>query len=167
MTRLRPLPVLIALLAALALSACGYTTGSLVSEQHRTIAVPIFDNTTRRHDLEWEVTRAVVEEVQARTHLTVVPEDAGPDLVLSGTLVEVDEDTLSRRKFQRPRESAVFVTADIAVTDGRTGEEVVSRRRVTERESYSYLVNEDVRTAREEAVRALAERIVRQMEEGW
>jgi len=153
--------------AALLVAACGYTTRSLVPEGYTTIAVPVFDNTTRRHDLEWEVTRAVVEEIHARTHLVVVDEDASPDLVLSGRLVEVDEDSLSRRKFQRPRESVVFVTADVAVRDTHTGEDVVDHRRVSERESFSYLVGEDVRTGREEAVRALAERIVRQLEEGW
>lgn len=167
MSRGSILAILATFVAALLLGACGYTTRSLVSEEYRTIAVPVFDNTTRRHDLEWEVTRAVVEELHARTNLTVVTEDAGPDLVLTGTLVEVDEDTMSRKKMQRPRDSAVFVTAEIAVRDTRNGEDLVERRRVTERESYSYLVGEDVRTAREEAVRALAERIVRQLEEGW
>ncbi len=159
--------LLLTFLAALVIAGCGYTTRALVAEQYQTIAVPIFDNTTRRHDLEWEVTRAVIEELHARTHLVVVPEDANPDLVLTGTLVEVDENTLSRRKFQRPRDSAVFVTAEMAVRDTHSGEDLVARRRVSERESYTYLAGEDVRTAREEAVRSLAERIVRQLEEGW
>ena len=108
------------------LSACGYSTRSLVSSEHRTIAVPVFENTTRRHDLEWEVTRAVVEEIQARTDLEVVPPDASPDLVLQGTLVDIDEETLSRRKFQRPRESVVFVTADVA--GARTSTSAVASR---------------------------------------
>ena len=113
------------------------------------------------------MTRAVVEELNARTHLVVVGDPRDADLVLSGRLVDVDEDILSRRKFQRPRDSVVYVTAEIEVKDGRSGETVVTPRRVTERESYSYLVQEDLRTSREEAVRALAERVVRQLEEGW
>jgi outer membrane lipopolysaccharide assembly protein LptE/RlpB len=171
MTLRRTIPIVLTLLATMLAStlvaACGYTTRSLVSEDFQTIAVPVFDNTTRRHDLEWEVTRAVVEELQARTHLVVVPEDAGPDLVLSGTLVDVDEDTLSRRKRQRPRDSVVHVTAEIQVRNAKSGDDLVPRRRVSERESYTYLAGEDVRTAREEAVRSLAERVVRQLEEGW
>ena len=162
-------PVLIATLCAAALlaAACGYSTRSLVAENHRTIAVPIFENKTRRHDLEWEVTRAVVEELQARTGLEVVPPDADPDLLLEGTLVDVDEETLSRRKFQRPRESVVFVTAEVSVRSPRTGETLVPRGPVSERESFSPVVGEDVRTAREEAVRALAERVVRRLEQAW
>jgi outer membrane lipopolysaccharide assembly protein LptE/RlpB len=161
--------VRIGLLLALAVlvSACGYSTRSMVSEDYTTIAVPIFHNDTRRHDLEFEVTRAVVEELNARTHLKVISDAGAADLVLSGRLVDVDEDALSRRKKQRPRDSVVFVTAEIEVKDRATGESVVSPRRVTERESYSYVVQEDLRTSREEAVRALAERVVRQLEEGW
>ena len=165
--RIRHLALLLPALAALVLAACGYTTRSLVSDEYQTISVSIFENTTRRHDLEWEVTRAVVEELSARTHFVVVPESDGPDLVLTGALVDVDEDTLSRRRRQRPRDSVVFVTAEVSVRDTSTGEDVVSSRKVTERESYTYLVDETERTAREVAVRSLAERIVMQLEQGW
>jgi outer membrane lipopolysaccharide assembly protein LptE/RlpB len=155
------------LLTLVLLGACGYTTRSMVSEDYKTIAVPIFENTTRRHDLEFEVTRAVVEELNARTHLVVVSDASSADLVLSGRLVDVDEDTLSRRNHQRPRQAVVFVSAEIEVKNVGTGESVVTPRRVTEREAYTYLVQQDLRTSREEAVRSLAERVVRQLEEGW
>ncbi len=152
--------------AAVALAGCGYKTGSLVSEQYQTIACPVFDNATRRPDLEWALTRAVVEELQSRTHLRVVNRSDNPDLVLQGRLVDVDEDVLSHRSHQRTRESTYFLTAEIEVTD-RQGRQVVGKRKVTERESFVPVLGENVRTAREEAGRALAERIVRQLEEAW
>ena len=155
------------LLVLASLAGCGYATGTLVPAGYRTISVPVFDNTTRRHDLEFEVTRAVVEEIHARTGLHVVAAGDSPDLVMSGKLVDVDEDVLSHMDRQRIRESVVYLTAEVEVTDARTGKPVVARRRVTERESFVPAVNESVRTAREEAGRALAERIVRQMEEAW
>ena len=155
-------------LAALALLAsCGYTTGSLVSPTYRTIAVPVFDNPTKRHDLEWELTQAVVEEIQSRTGLRVVDSSDSPDLVLRGSLVDVDEDVLSHRERQRIRESAYFLTADIEVVEGHTGKSVVAKDRVSERESFVSSIGEDVRTARAEANRALAERIVRKLESTW
>ena len=157
----------LAVLAATLLSSCGYSTGTLVPDEYRTIAVPVFENSTRRHDLEWEVTRAVAAELQARTHLAVVDLEDEPDLVLRGTLVEAEEDTLSRRRFQRQRQTAYFVTAEIRV-DRRNGESpLVEPTRVTERESYVSVLGEDVRSARQEAVRALAERVVQQLEAGW
>jgi len=155
------------LFSGLLVSACGYTTRSMISDQYTTIAVPIFENTTCRHDLEFQLTRAVVEELNARTHLVVVSDPNMADLVMTGRLVDVKEDSISRRKYQRPRDAAVIVTAEIEVKDMRSGEIIVSARKVSERESYSYLVQEDLRTSREEAIRALAERVVRQMEEGW
>ena len=157
----------LAFVAAALLASCGYTTGSLVSPAYRTIAVPVFDNPTKRHDLEWEVTQAVVEEIQSRTGLRVVDPSDSPDLVLKGTLVDVDEDVLSHRERQRIRESDYFLTVDVEVLDGATGKPLLKRERITERESFVPAIGEDVRTAREEAGRALAERIVRHLEEAW
>lgn len=153
--------------AAALLAGCGYSTGSLVPETYRTIAVPVFGNETKRHDLEFEVTRAVVEELQSRTHLRVVAEDQDPDLVLRGVLREVEEETLSRKSHQRVRENAVFVTAEVDVVDRRAATPVVKDRQVHERESFVPGIGEDVRTARAEATRALAERIVRTLESSW
>ena len=152
---------------AAALTGCGYSTGSLVPAGYRTIAVPVFDNTTQRHDLEWELTRAVVEEIHSRTALRVVDPSDSPDLVLSGSLVDVSEDVLSHMNRQRIRESAYFLTAEVEVLDGHTGKTIVKKDRVTERESFVPLVGENVRTAREEAGRSLAERIVQRLEAAW
>jgi hypothetical protein len=152
---------------ALALTGCGYATGSLVPPGYKTIAVPVFENPTRRHDLEWEITRAVCAELQSRTKLRVVAPGDSPDLVLKGSLVEVDEDVLSRETRQRIRESAVFLSADVEVVDGHSGKTVVAKGRVSERESFVPSIGENVRTAREESGRALAERIVRRLESAW
>lgn len=157
----------IAVLGAALLASCGYTTSSLVPDRYHTISVPVFANETRRHDLEIELTRLVVEELQGRTHLRVVGESDDPDLVLRGVLREVDEETLSRRGFQRPRENVVFVTAEVDVQDRRSQQPLVKDAKVHERESYVAVVGEDVRTARAEATRALAERIVRTLEQTW
>lgn len=154
-------------LAAVALTGCGYTTGSLVADRYHTIAVPVFDNTTRRHDLEYELTRAVVEEIQTRTSLRVVGPSDSPDLVLKGSLVDVDEDVLSHRDNQRIRESAYFLTAEVEFVDGRTGAPVIKKDRLTERESFVPDLGETVTTARETAGRALAEKIVHRLESAW
>ncbi len=150
-----------------ALAACGYATGSLAPQGYRTIAVPVFANPTRRHDLEYEVTRAVVEEINSRTALRVVGPSDSPDLVLKGSLVDVDEEVLSHADDQRIREGAYFLTAEVEIVDGKTGKPVVKSAKVTERESYVPQIGENVRTAREEAGRALAERIVQRLETAW
>lgn len=171
MTRLPRIAAVVLSAAAFAavapLGGCGYTTGSLVAERHHTIAVLPFGNETRRHDIEWELTQAVIEEIQSRTSLRVVPESDGPDLVLRGVLRDAEEETLSRRDHQRLREGVYFLTAEIDVTERGASVPLVKDRKVHERESYVPVVGEDVRTARAEATRALAERIVRQLEQTW
>lgn len=163
-----PRIALSAVLAGLAASAtgCGYSSASLVPDRYRTISVEVFSNGTPRHDLEYEVTRAVVEELQARTHLRVVDRDMPHDLTLVGSLRDVDEDVSSRRTLQRIRESDVFVTADVTVLDAAR-QEIVPKTKITEREAFVPAIGEDVRSARQEAVRELAERIVRTLEQGW
>jgi hypothetical protein len=152
---------------AATLCGCGYSTGSLVPSAYHTIAVPVFDNPTRRHDLEWELTRNVVEEIHSRTSLRVVSPSDSPDLVMKGSLVDVSEEVLSHGQHQRIEESAYFLTAEVEVVDARTGKAVVKRGRVTEREAYAPGVAEDVRTAREAAGRALAQRIVERLDSAW
>ena len=154
-------------LAAAALAGCGYSTGTLVPGGYRTIAVPVFDNTTRRHDLEFELTRAVVEEIHSRTGLRVVAPSDSPDLLLTGKLVDASEEVLSTEDYQRIRESTYFLTAEIEVVDTHSGKKVVKSERVTERESFVPKIGENVRTAREDAGRALAERIVERLESAW
>ena len=82
-------------------------------------------------------------------------------------LRDVDESVSSRLSRQRIRESDVFVNADVTITDRKTGKVLVEKQRVTEREAFVPEIGEDVRTARQEAVRALAERIARTLETAW
>lgn len=88
------------------LAACSYSSSRLVSIPGvRTVAVMQFDNKTYYRDLEMRITRAVAEEVRARTPWTIdSPKSA--DVLLAGevrtaeqrVLVEDDnEDELAKR----------------------------------------------------------------------
>jgi K+/H+ antiporter YhaU regulatory subunit KhtT len=81
--------------------------------------------------------------------------------------VDASEEVLSTSDDQRIRESTYFLTAEIQVVDTHTGKPLVKSERVTERESFVPQIAENVRTAREEAGRALAERIVERLESAW
>lgn len=165
--RSRAVQAFVVLAVAALLAACGYTTRALVPDRYRTIAVPVFTNESRRRDLHVELTRVLVEEIQSRTHLRVVGSNDDPDLVLRGSLADIDEETLSRRDRQVIREGAYFVTARVDVQDRRANQPLVRDRKVTERESFVPVLGEDVRTARSEAMRSLAEKIVRTLESAW
>ena len=77
-----------ALLAVLALAACGYHlsgTGTTVPESARTIRIELFANHTRETGLEVRLHRAVEDEFRRQGTLRVVSE-GDADLVLSGTI---------------------------------------------------------------------------------
>jgi outer membrane lipopolysaccharide assembly protein LptE/RlpB len=154
-------------LAALLTIGCGYQSGQVVPAGGRTIAVPLFTNRTYRPDLERDLTRAVQQEIVARTGFHIVDEAADPDLVLVGRLVSVSEEVLSQRSRGRIRESSVLVTAVVTVEDRRTGEKAVEKVRLTERQAFAPVKGESLRTAEVAAMRGLAERIVYTLSAAW
>jgi hypothetical protein len=77
-----------ALLAALALTGCGYHlagTGAAVPEGARTIRLELFTNHTREAGLEVRLHRAIEDEFRRQGTLRVVI-DGDADLVLSGSI---------------------------------------------------------------------------------
>jgi len=77
-----------ALLAVLALAACGYHlsgTGTTVPESARTIRIERFTNRTREAGLDVHLHRAVEDEFRRQGTLRIVTEDDA-DLVLSGDI---------------------------------------------------------------------------------
>ena len=163
-------------LLLLSLSACGYSAGQISPGEGRSIAVPLFTNQTYRRDLERDITRAVQQEIVARTDFHLIDESSDPDLVITGKLVEVTEDLLSQRSEGRIRESSVIVTVVITVEDRRTGEKPVNKIRLTERQAFVppavetdriVLKGESVRSAEIAAMRGLAERIVYTLSAPW
>src|SRR3989442_882031 len=77
-----------ALLAVLALAACGYHlagTGAVVPEGARTIRIELFTNRTHETGLEVRLHRAVEDQFRRQGTLRVAT-DGDADLVLSGTI---------------------------------------------------------------------------------
>jgi outer membrane lipopolysaccharide assembly protein LptE/RlpB len=154
-------------LVLLLVASCGYSAGQVSSGDGRTIAVPLFRNQTYRRDLERDLTRAVHQELVARTDFHLIDEGADPDLVVRGKLLEVSEDVLSQKSRGRIRETSVIVTVLITVEDRRTGEKPVNKLRMTERQAFVPEKDETVRTAEIAAMRGLAERIVYTLSAPW
>ena len=55
---------LASLAVVLVLAGCGYSTGQISSGAGRTLAIPMFTNSTLRRDLERDLTRFVREEAR-------------------------------------------------------------------------------------------------------
>ena len=147
--------------------ACGYSTGQDAGGQGRTIAVPVFTNATLRRDLERDLTRAVQQEIISRTTYRLTDVSAGPELVMTGKITEISEMMLTQRSGTETRTSAVIMTAVITVENRRTGETVLDKKKITERQPFSPVKGETIRTAEQAAMRNMAERIVYSLSSGW
>ena len=125
--------------AALALSlvgGCGYSSQRLVSQPGvSSIAVLQFDNTTYRRDLEFRLTRAVAEEVRARTSWRIASPSTA-DALLRGTIRSADTHLLAEDKNDNPVVQRYRVTVDVELVERATGR-VLRRYATVERQEFT------------------------------
>jgi hypothetical protein len=104
----------------------GYTTRPNYDECIRTVYVPMFasrlQTDSTRRNLEVDVTRAVVREIEAKTPYKVVSHCDGADTELSGTLLNLTKNLLNRNQLNEIREAEAVLTVSIVWRDLRTGE---------------------------------------------
>src|ERR687884_259892 len=118
MTALSPgrswlLPLLALLLSSCAgdghLTLLGYTTRPNYDTSIRTVRVPIFKNFTMRDStrqgLEFDLTKAVVREIELKTPYKVVGADCDADTELTGTIVAYNKGILNRNQQNEVREA--------------------------------------------------------------
>jgi len=78
--------------AATLMSGCGYALagrGNSLPPEIRVIAVPLFINQSNQPDVERFITDAMLTEFSSRGRLQAVPEEAGADAVMRGTITQV------------------------------------------------------------------------------
>jgi len=157
-------------LAALVLSsliiACGYQSGQIASGKGQSIAVPLFVNETFRRDLERDLTRILQEEITARTDYHLASAGTA-DLLVEGRIVDIREALISEREGGIIRESSVIVRVEFRVTDQKTGQVVVEKTELQERQPFIPGTGESVRSAEIAAFHVLAEKMVYSLQTGW
>jgi hypothetical protein len=110
--------VLLALVAAS--SACGYSLagrGSFLPESIRTIGVPLFVNQTQVFDVERRLTERVRSEFIGRGKYRVIPETAGADAVLTGTIGSITLSPSSFNDNQQATRYVIVVTTSLEFKD--------------------------------------------------
>ncbi len=146
-----------------------YSTAELYDPQYRTIAVPIFENRTTYREVEFQLTEAIVKELQERTPYTITRTSAA-DTVLQGVVVRVDQQLLSRRRPGNvPQTMEIRVWVDFAWRDLHAGEPIVSRQGFEAVGTYvpTSPLNEPIEVGLHSAVERLAEDIVSAMQADW
>jgi hypothetical protein len=103
----------------------GYTTQPNYDPNIKTVHVPIFKNLTYYKGLEFELTQAVVREIEWKTPYKVVSSGSA-DTELTGTIISLNKNILNRNQLNEVREAETALAVEVVWRDLRTGE-VLSR----------------------------------------
>jgi len=99
----------------------GYTTAPMYDESIRTVYVPIFENRDFRRGLEFELTRAVVREIEAKTPYKVVNCREQADTELDGKIVNRRKAPINFNQIGEVREAEVGIAVELQWRDLRPG----------------------------------------------
>lgn len=162
-------------LALLALvSGCGYMVGAPYAPDVQTVHVPIFTSTSFRRGIEFQLTEAVQNEIQQRSHFRIAKE-AYADTRLTGHIVRYDKQVLGESAFDDPRELQFSLAVQVTWEDLRTGRILREQRvpippdlvHLLATSSFAPEIGQSRATATHEAVQKMARQIVQMMEYPW
>src|SRR3954451_286200 len=103
-------------------SGCGYALaghGSFLPDYVKIIGVPAFGNLTSYFDIAQILTDKVRTEFIGRGHYKIVPETAGADAVLVGTVTGISILPTAIGAAQQAARYTITVTANIELRDAR------------------------------------------------
>lgn len=103
-------------------SILGYTTEPQYNRDIHTVYVPIFKNESLRRGLEFDLTRAVVREIESKTPYKVISCADEADTELFGTIFGRYKNILNRNQLNEVREAETALMVNIVWRDRRTGE---------------------------------------------
>lgn len=150
-------------------SGGGYSFTPAYRQDIKTIAVPIFDNSTFSHGMELALTDALIKEVHRTTPWRVAPVGTA-QTTLRGTITNWQLHQLSReRESGLGQEMAVVLTVSFEWKDNATGEVLVGRRnfRATDTFVPTQPVGERLELGEQAATERLARSIVAQLRSSW
>jgi Lipopolysaccharide-assembly len=170
----------IVLLLTLCLSGCGYRTSqggsakpagyqwrSLHRDDVATVAVPIFTNRSFRRGVEFALSKAIVNQLEATTPYKVVSREHA-DTLLEGEILDTHIRTLSPDVHTGvPQEQLYIVRVNFTWKDLRTGKILVDRRRFEQSTTFYPTLGEGQFLGSEQNVERLALAIVQELQADW
>ena len=115
--------VALAVQAALAVPGCGYHLvgrGGTLPEGVKSVAVPVFENNTRRPEIEQRVTEQIIEALTTRSDVHVTGSKDGADALLSGVITGFESAPVLLSPEGRAERYEVTVTARVRLEDQRS-----------------------------------------------
>jgi hypothetical protein len=165
-----------------AISGCGYTTRSMISNQYKTIYVIPFlnkiditseanagrDYRLYRPVLETDITRAVIDRFMFDGNLRPAKKE-NTDLILKGDLIDYRRDVLRYETDDTPEEYRISLAVDISLWDGKENKLIWEEKGFTGDTTY-FLTGANAKSenaAITDATADLARRIVERTVENW
>ena len=127
-------------------TGCGYHVAGhadLLPRSVHSIAIPAFGNSTNRFRLAEQLPAAIGEEFVARTRYQIVPEAAGADAILQGTVVGYNSyPTTFDPATGRASAAQLSVYLDVTLRERASGKVLYTRTRMEFRERYEISVDQ-------------------------
>jgi outer membrane lipopolysaccharide assembly protein LptE/RlpB len=172
------LRLFLCILLVSSIAGCGYTTGSLLPKNYRKIAIQPFQNKVGYVDeniqgvyvplLETNVRTAITDRFLFDGNLHIAAPDKA-DLVLSGDLISIAQDTLRQDVNQNVQEYRIRIIVSLTLTDTATGKVLWKEPSFTGETTY-FLTGSQATTqsaAIDTALTDLATRVVERTIENW
>jgi len=145
----------------------GYQWSSLYREDVQTVAVPIFTNATYHRGIEFQLTEAVIKNLEAYTPYKAAPRERA-QTILEGHVTAVDVRTVSRdRQTNVAREQMMSVSVDLVWKDLRDGRILAQRSGLRHSAVFYPTLAEGRFLGSQAAVEELARAIVQSLEAQW
>lgn len=145
----------------------GPTSRTLYRDDVRTIAVPIFANRSFERNVEFDLTKAIVQYIESATPYKVVPRERA-DTILEGEITQVEIDTVSQSPFNtQPQEQLIEIRVNFTWKDMRTGRILTQRRRFDQSGTYYPTLGEGRFVGAQQQAERLAVAIVQELQQDW
>jgi len=153
------------LTAVLLCVGCGYSSQSLIDPQYRTVYVETFDNQSFYRGYEVSLTREIINIINARTHLRIVPKSQA-ETILTGQIRDYRQIVLTEDERGDVRELQVTITVDMTWSE-RGGRPIKVVRGYTRADQVKRDLDETLDSVNVELFRDAAEELVEQLEADW
>jgi hypothetical protein len=145
----------------------GYQWRSLYREDVRTVAVPVFGNRSFQRNVEFNLSKAVVNYIESNTPYKVVPKERA-DTILEGEVTRVEVDTVSNDNVTSlPQEQLLTLRVNFTWKDLRTGRILAERRGFEQSGTYYPTLGEGRFVGEQQNVERLAVAIVQELQADW
>ncbi len=153
-------------LVALVSSRCGYRlrgTGSFLPPHIETVSIPDFGNLSPRYELDVKLTRAVIDEMVARSKVKIAGDGQNADAVLEGEITSYSATPIAFTGEVRPDRYSIRVMARIVLLDRIKQKVLFSNPGFTYIQEYEVPQGSDFESVENEAIDKVAGRFARSL----